>query len=127
MINKNDILKMVRHIAKRSEHIPDRKLMHPARDWFIGLSIAALMFVSSAAFAFMTFHAQSEKVNRVVPVTETVAVYKGEKARAVLELYNERINTFNALRSKRIDGGVTLPATPEQDTTSQTEGAIIVQ
>lgn len=118
---------MVRHIAKRSEHIPDRKLMHPARDWFIGLSAAVVLFVCSVLFAFMTFNTQSEKINRVVPVTETVSVYKSEEAQAILKAYDERITTFNALRGEQVDGGVSLPSESTQEDGSEPSGAIFAE
>ena len=48
MIPKVELIKMFRHLKKRGRNIPDNKLIHPIRDWTIGLGVTSFIFVVSS-------------------------------------------------------------------------------
>lgn len=99
MIKKDDIVKMAKHIVRRDKGIPDRRIMHPIRDWLFGVGIAVLIFVATTVYAGHTFfvgiNEQDVRPNEHSGVIE----YRQKAVIEALDLYEKRISTFGMLRS----------------------------
>ena len=58
MIDKKSIIKMASAIVRHDKGYPDRRLMHPQREWFIGLVLFAVILIAGSLFAgdiFLTY------------------------------------------------------------------------
>ncbi|MCA9363661.1 hypothetical protein KC727_00350 [Candidatus Kaiserbacteria bacterium] len=115
---KKDILKIVKHVIRKSDGYPDRRLMHPAREWSVGVGVAIVAFVAVAAFSTKTFLQYSRNTDPDIFVDQTIEQYKQKRAQSILEEYNERSDQFDALRSAR----QTSALLSETETATSTEG-----
>lgn len=105
MIEKKDIIAVARHIFRRGQGAPDRRLMHPMREWLIGVACASAVFVGGAAYAGFLFVELSGERRATVSVDDAVAVYDQAAVSAVLAEYGERDARFRALRTDRSNAG----------------------
>ena len=55
MIDKKSIIKMAEHVFRKSQGYPDRRLMHPKREWGIGIGIFLVLVSAGAIGAFSVF------------------------------------------------------------------------
>lgn len=46
---------MVKKITRREQGIEDRRLMHPGREWVIGLVLSAIVTIAGGSYAFLVF------------------------------------------------------------------------
>ncbi len=96
MISKSDLIKMARHVARRSEGYADPRIMHPARDWLIGLSAATALFLALSAAAGYLFWSRNSH-DPYGEVTLSTVTYDRATAEAVLTRYRERSLRYRAL------------------------------
>ena len=99
MITKDDILQMIKHIARRNSGKKDRRIIHPVRDWLVILSAAIVLFLAGEAYVgLLLLQKQQEDISEYTVEVETVQ-YRQERVDAVLETYRakkERFDTFRA-------------------------------
>lgn len=115
MIEKKDILKMVRHIMKRGRGIPDKRLMHPVREWLLGLLGAVAVVVCGVLYSTQLFTTY-DKVTEIEQTDSTISIRYNQTviddARAQFSARSER---FNELRGDR-----PAPPPPEVATSTAT-------
>lgn len=99
MISKSDIIRIVKHVGKKSRGIPDRRIMHPGRDWVIGLLMAAATFIGLALYATSVFLTSTTNVDSEIVIESSVVKYEQERTMAVLEKYRKTKETFNFMRN----------------------------
>lgn len=107
MISKKDILKMVRHVSKRSRGIPDRRLIHPKREWCIGLVIFVVIVFSGVFYNGHTYQRYNNIASELEEPTSGVVTYKANVVNETLEYYRERERRFTEQITT-----FTLPAEP---------------
>ncbi len=100
MIEKNDIIKITKHLIKKSSGIPDRRIMHPARDWFVGLGVSAVIFILSLMYAGYQFITISEQTDRIISVESSVVRYNQKGVQDAIEYYKNKEDKFNRLRTE---------------------------
>ncbi len=92
-----DIHNLTRRIMRAQSGIPDRRMMHPVRDWFIGLVLAILTLGGVSLYAGYTFMQHTS--SGAVSVEHTAPVrYEAEDVADALERYRTRNERFQALR-----------------------------
>ena len=101
MIQKIDIIKMARHIVRRSSGRVDMRIMHPVRDWGVALLVAVLLFCGGGVYAGSTFLNELDVTDRVYTPKVDTASYDYDVIASVLSEYHIRVETFNALRADR--------------------------
>ena len=101
MITYNEIIEMARHIARRSRGLPDRRIMHPVRDWLIGFSVATLIFACLSIYAGWIFFTEKNTDIDAYAVRVETITYEHERVREVLDTYRMKEQQFNALRTYR--------------------------
>ncbi len=101
MITKDDILRMARHIARRGAGKTDRRLIHPARDWFVGFSLAIVFFLLSLGGTGYLFLSKSKAVTEDREVTIDAVKYDERLVENVREMYAARAEKEAALRANR--------------------------
>jgi len=96
--DKTQLLKMARHVFRRSSGVPDKRLLHPRREWAIALICFGLILiigsiVSAQSFTrFRSLDTSGGMANVTVPrynetqVTEVIETYRAKEA-----AYNELV------------------------------------
>lgn len=98
MIKKSDILKFIKHVHRKSSGLPDRRLMHPRREWLIGLGIFFIVVVIGAVISIGSFETYKNIDQRDYKVDVTVPTYNQKLANTVLTDYAERQFEYDAKR-----------------------------
>lgn len=125
MISKNDILKFVRHVHRRGQGVPDRRPIHPRREWLTGLTLFLIATGTGALFSMITFEQYKTIDTRTYTADIAIPVYNEARARTVLEDFAARKDVYRALTSG-VDVVSPEPVPPEDVTTSTTTTETIV-
>lgn len=104
---------MAHHITRRTRGIPDRKLMHPYREWFIGLSVALVIIVSGAIYNAFVFNHYNSLEDSIEGSQSNSIPYRNNVVSRVLEMYTGNAAMYNTLRES-------APETTAQTTTDDT-------
>ncbi len=98
MMNKNEFTKMAKRILRSSEGLHSPQLMHPSRDWIIGLLVAIVFFAAAAVWSSMTYLEYQEIAISNEDVTEVdIVVYRESLVEASLKEFDERARTYEFL------------------------------
>ena len=90
MISKHDILNFVKHVHRRDRGIPDRRAMHPRREWLIGLLVFLIVTAGGVAYSMATFETYKNIDQRTYTVNVSIPQYNEVRAEAVLTYFAER-------------------------------------
>lgn len=102
MINKQSFSQVAKRVRRTGRGLRDPQLMHPNREWGIGLLVAVLIFTISAVWSAQTYMKYKDaSINLVEPVTENMQVYRAAMIDAALEKFSER-QAANELFTKRV-------------------------
>lgn len=121
MIEKDDITQMVKHILRRERGIPDRRIMHPSREWLIGLSLATLLLLTTATYAGYAFFIKTSAAALRPNAESDVVRYKQEAASEVLTRYQEKKQQFASLRANTPVNEIEVSASPDETTATTSE------
>lgn len=97
MINKVNITKIVKKVSKRDQGVPDRELMHPRREWSIGLIIFLILVFTGGSYALFAFNSYSgiSVEGEVVEVDQLH--YKRADILKAIELYQQKRDDFESI------------------------------
>ena len=98
MITAHNILKMARHIVRRSDGYRDRRIMHPRRDWLLGLAGTAILFVAGAFGAGYLFWNKSIAATEAYEVALDTVTYDSKLIKRVLAEYRGRSGRYEVFR-----------------------------
>lgn len=120
MIEKKLIKKMVEHIFHpHKKEFVDNNLMHPEREWSIGLLIGMVLVLMGgwwSVYSYMQYNEVSiENVDSVAPDS---FVYRASVVEEVLKNFSERKKNYDSLLPKSEDLNQSLVATTTQSTSS---------
>lgn len=103
MISKNDITKIAKKILRRQRGLRDHQIIHPQRDWFIGLFFSLVVLIGVGAWSCITYF---EITNRAIEVSaEEMAgqtIYRSEIVEAALSQFRERAENYQQLLENRV-------------------------
>lgn len=88
MIEAKDITKMVHHILRRDQGIADTHIMHPTRDWFIGLGVTGFMVVVGSWFCFYLYLYHTGEMQKEAVIIEQAIPYQAGIVKSALEIYS---------------------------------------
>lgn len=91
---KWDIKKMAKKVMRHGHHLPDRRLIHPDREWLIGLSIFAILLVVGTVYEIRNFLHYSSLESSVDTGEIQLVEYNQTNAARVLEIYQKKAETF---------------------------------
>lgn len=97
MIHKKAIRKIAKDIFKFDKGIPNPKLMHPARDWQIGIIFGLVAFIAVSWWNFNTYLTYREDI--VVEQLDSSGddiVYREALVTATLESYDDMRETHQS-------------------------------
>lgn len=117
---KHNIFTIARHIVAHSEGRRDWQIMHPARDWTIGLVGVVFLFLAGSAGAGYLFWSKNVLVTETYVVTIEPVQYNQKLIKQVLAEYTARQAQYELLR----DGAIFVPkATSTATSTVQAKSA----
>tara|TARA_B100002051_G_C16745015_1_gene646987 strand:- start:6935 stop:7429 length:495 start_codon:yes stop_codon:yes gene_type:complete len=91
MINKPDFSKIARQIFKRNGGMQNPKLIHPSREWFIGLFVCVLIVILVAAWSAFTYTSyRNISVSQNSNGAGENIVYRESMVESALEQFAER-------------------------------------
>ena len=99
MITKKDILQMISHVARRSRSLPDTRLMHPKREWALGIIAFIVLIIIGGIVNAQNFRYYSSIDEQLEEGSSHVVMYKETAMREVLEYYSDRTARFQQLRN----------------------------
>ncbi len=76
MIEKTDILKMAKHVLKRVSGGRDHKIMHPYREWGIGVLVSLMLAVVGGMFAVDRYLIYENTSIEIDELPEDVVTYR---------------------------------------------------
>ena len=97
MIETKDITKMVAHIIRRDNGIADPQLMHPTREWFIGLSITTLIVLLGSWFCFYIYTHYAQTIDASMTVSEPVVPYQAATISEAIKIYETKQLKFSEI------------------------------
>ncbi len=100
MIEKKLINKIMKSITRREIGLKDHQIMHPLREWFLGLAIASL-FLSIAVFLCVKLYGH---YNSLEPGSSSnneapIVIYKAEEIETALAEFSERKKTHERIKA----------------------------
>lgn len=103
MIETKDIKKMVAHIMRRDKGIADPQLMHPTREWFIGLGIATLIVLLGSWFCWFIYSSYAQTIVSELPVSEPVVPYQAASIAEAIKIFESKQIKFSEILGKTPD------------------------
>lgn len=98
MMDKKDIIKIAKHAFKRGQGVPDKRLIHPRRDWAIGILIfAAILFLGGYYSASLFSKYQNIEISAPGEAGVKVPHYDESSIEATINIYNKRAAEYQAL------------------------------
>lgn len=98
MKNKNQFTQMAKRILHSSDNMRSPQLMHPKREWFIGLCVAVVFLGAAISWSVVTYlEYQDIAINSENTEEVDVVAYRESLVEASLEEFEERSSTYNEL------------------------------
>lgn len=95
---------MANKILHRQAGLRDYQIMHPTRDWHIGLAVAVSIFLVGAATSAQLYFSNINTSLEAQVTPEEVIVYRETVVEAALERLVEREETFRQLQGSAVRG-----------------------
>jgi hypothetical protein len=116
MKNRFTFTKLTKHLLRSQRGAREKKLVHPRREWSIGVLIALLIMAASASWSALTYvQYQEVELNQSSASESEVVVYRESLVEAALAIYDERETRLEQLlsgvRSEPVVDEVTETAT----------------
>ena len=103
MINKKDITEIAKKMMRKHQGLRDPQIIHPRRDWIIGVFLSLAAFAGIAWWSGMSYLNYSNiSVIESVELADTSVVYKEGQVNAALELFKEQTDNYNQLLQNRV-------------------------
>lgn len=100
MKRKFDIKKVLHTVFKKSRSLSDPQLMHPEREWGIGLVVSLTILILGSALGAYTYF-KNQSVDVVTDADEVSGtVYRQSLVKEVLDDMNKRSAKLESLKSK---------------------------
>lgn len=112
---------MANHVFKRGKGIPDKRLMHPRREWGIGLLIFGAILIAGSILSAQSFSQFRGLETSDGDAGVTIPRYNQSEIDAVLTEYQQREINFKALIADRSLVPTTDTATSSDETASSSE------
>ena len=97
MISKKDIISMARQVFRRSQDRQSRELMHPVREWFIGLGAFALVAGAGSLYVWNEFNFYQSLSPEGGQVEMELVSYHEAAAEAAIERFAAKSATYTEL------------------------------
>jgi hypothetical protein len=98
MMNKKEITQFAKAIIHSQKGLQNQQLMHPKREWLVGVVVALGIFSASMVWSAVQYiEYQNIENQTVVQSTASAEVYKAELVAEALSVYTAKANRLNTL------------------------------
>jgi len=111
---------MAQHVFKKGQGYPDRRLMHPRREWSIGLLVFAVVVVGGAFASSQVYVKYSDVDALIIEADTKIVSYDKQTVDAALELFRKRALLYETLNAKT----VTIETVQSVSTTTQATSSL---
>jgi hypothetical protein len=121
MIEPKDITKMVTHIVRRDSGKSDATIMHPMREWTLGLFVVGMLVLCGVIFTITLYRMYSSSLETAVPVVVTTIPYTEPLVIETIHYYEKEQTNYHAMLGVESVSGVkmlSIPATTQATTSS---------
>ena len=101
MISKKDIIKMARTVSKRSQGYRPHRMMHPNRDWLIGIALLIVVVLVGGFINAQEYMAYNALEDETEGAALSIKKYRYSLAKDVRTMYEERSQKFGSLAEER--------------------------
>ena len=122
MIDTKYILKIAKDAFRHDQGYPERRLIHPHREWLLGMCMFTVMLLGGSVAAGVLFlHYQNIELD-ITASEQRIPTYQAAAVTDVLEIYGTREHDFQIMRD---DVRVSPTATTSDATATTTEAVDI--
>lgn len=98
MISKRDITKFTKRIIRNQRGLQDHQMIHPRREWGVGLVVGMLAFTGGAVWSYITYNEVRERdIESVNPAEVQQNVYQEGLVNAALSEFRQRKISYETL------------------------------
>ena len=123
---------MVAHIVRRDNGKPESMIMHPMREWAVGLLVIGLLVLWGTIFTIALYRVYSNSLETDVPIATVAIPYKAPQVADAIQYYEKERTTYEALlgkasfigRSNPLPPALTAPAVIDATTATTSVPAI---
>lgn len=129
LLNKEDVKKLARKVWKHHQGMKSVSIMHPTRDWLVGVGIAVMIIILSGAWS-VSRYIDNKTIATTLLETDVEAgavLYRESLVAQALNIFAERQRTVEALLAGRPVPATTEPSeqgTVEEDSVSDSADAV---
>ncbi len=127
---------MVQHIVRRNRGVSDPQIMHPMREWLIGIIATVIVGVFGSISAAFLYHSYDVLRGTEIAVVATSTPYKTKVVERALVEYREKRENYDVLLNKKVIPAVAtttevismpIEVTPEATTPTTTPATATVE
>jgi hypothetical protein len=97
MVDRNIFTKMAKKILRSPKGVRSPKVIHPEREWLIGLTIGAVGFSVSVAWAVHEYALYRDITITDYTATEQIVVYRENMVKDSLDMFTQRAEEHQSL------------------------------
>lgn len=118
MISKTEIIKMTRAVFKRSQGYRKHEIMHPSREWFIGIGLLAAVVIVGGIVNALEYRSYNslEQATKGAPLS--INKYSHVLAQKARDSYEGKVQKFDALAGDVPAAPIIPEVTAEQSASS---------
>lgn len=96
MPNKDIFKEIVKKLDRQKKGLRDPRIMHPEREWLLGIAVMIFVFLGSAYWSAQTY-LKNRNVTSEEIVSDENVTYRDAIVRDVLQRFNKRGETYATL------------------------------
>ena len=118
---------MVKKVSRRSQGVPDRRIIHPEREWLIGIGLFIAVVIAGSAYNAYVYNRLTNLQSEVVPAEQSTIRYRESLVMQALDTYRERAEAYTALQLSLPELEIIEPevASSTATTTSASAGEVV--
>ncbi len=98
MINKKEITEVAKSMLRRHRGLADPQIIHPQREWFIGIGASVLLFSLIVWWSASSYIKHSEaSIESSTETVSTETVYREGQVNSALELFDAKSKRYEEL------------------------------
>jgi hypothetical protein len=119
---KEYITSLAKRLFKKRQIVRDPQIMHPDREWAIGLLVAAIIFSVSGYFSIHTYLSNRSATAESVEDDKAQTVYRESIVQEALEMVNKRERSLqNLTKSVVVEESIEEVATTTEESVDTVE------
>jgi uncharacterized protein HemX len=116
-MDKKSITSMMHKLFRHRASSYTKQMMHPRREWLIGLFCFAVLVTLGGATSGYEFMKYKELHQAVTPEAIQVESYKKNTVQKALKIYNQKKQTFEDIKNNSVASAPALEATSTASST----------